>query len=312
MIIADAHQDHCVIGNFSKKLLRDLKKQTSLELLKKSDINLFFYSIYANPREKEVNQRIGKAIKTAKKELKKYEIVLVRNRSDIGKIKQKVKKTFAILHIEGLYGIKKEADIKYLNRWFSLGVRSFGLAWNEDNSLGGGCDGNPKKGLTKLGKSVIRFLNKKGAIIDLSHTNHKTFFDIMNAIKTPVVVTHANAFDICKSKRNLKKDQIQKIKEKKGFMGVIFSSKLVSKKKNAEIKDLIVHIDYLKNLIGDDNLGLGSDFGGNRSGSVRGLENVFNINNLFEALRQKKYPQAQIKKIAGGNILKTIKKILPP
>lgn len=311
MIIIDAHQDQKVIGNFPKDLLDNLKKQTSLSLLKKSGINLFFYSIYADSKEKNVNKKIKEAILKAKKEFKKYKIVLVKNKSDIQKIKNGSKQPFVILHIEGLNGIREETDIKYLREWFFLGVRSFGLVWSEGNLLGGGSNENSNRGLTELGKKVVNFLENKKAIIDFSHTNYKTFFDIAKISKKPIIVTHGNAFDICRTGRNFKKDQIIEISKRRGFLGVVFSSKLVSKRKDVGVKDLIAHINYFKKNAGLNFVGIGSDLGGIRSRVVKGVENVCCLNNFFVALKQEGYNQKEIECIAGKNILRVLERILP-
>lgn len=311
MIIVDTHQDQKAIGSFPKSLLKDLRKQSSLKMLKKSGIKLFFYSIFSHPDTRGVNLKIEKAINIALKELKENGIILVKNKADIKKINKNDKKIFAILHIEGLYGITKETDINFLDRWFKLGVRSFGLIWKRDNFLGGGDSGTQKKGLTELGENVIRFLNEKKAIIDLAHANYKTFFDVMGKSKITAIVTHSNAFDLCRVKRNLKKDQILEIKKKNSYIGIFFGKKNISRKKIVNIDDLINQIDYFKKIIGINYLGIGSDLGGITSGVTEGLESVFCIDNLFERLKKHGYNKNEIEKIAGKNILKVLRKILP-
>ena len=141
-------------------------------------------------------------------------------------------------------------------------------------NFGGGAKGDKTRGLTELGKELVKRLVEKEIAIDLSHTNEKTFYDITEicsklkekGLKPKVFASHSNAKNICNHPRNLSDEQILKIKELDGIVGVVGVkpfcikeqkfSKLNTKYQVAYIK----HIKYIANLLGGiENIGVSSD-----------------------------------------------------
>ena len=139
-------------------------------------------------------------------------------------------------------------------------------------NLDGGAKGNKKRGLTKEGENLVKKLVDKSITIDLSHSNEKTFYDICNiclklkqkGCKPKVIASHSNVKKICNHQRNLTDEQIKKIKELGGTIGVVGVKIFCDEKENMQDKyykqKYIEHIKYIKNLLGSvKNIGVSSD-----------------------------------------------------
>ena len=72
------------------------------------------------------------------------------------------------------------------------------------------------------------------------------------------------------------------------------------------INDLVDHIDYIVKLVGDDYVGIGSDYDG-ISALPKGLEDVTTYPKITEALLERGYSKKSIRKILGGNVLRVMK-----
>lgn len=176
-----------------------------------------------------------------------------------------------IFGIEGLDYLEKIDDIDIL---YSLGLRSTNPVWNNKNKFGGGIKATKTYGLTALGEKLIHKLIEKGIAIDLSHSNEKTFWDIIKLCrkykkegKSPIVfVSHSNAKTICNVPRNLTDKQILAIKELGGVIGVVSIKRfcintvdVCNHFLNFEQK-YIDNINYIRNLLGNvDNISVATD-----------------------------------------------------
>lgn len=170
-----------------------------------------------------------------------------------------------IYGIEGLDYLEKIEDIDTL---YKLGVHSVNIVWNNKNKFGGGTRTDNIYGLTNLGEELIEKLVKTGIAIDLSHTNEKTFYDIIEKAKqlkksgyTPkIFVSHSNCKNICDVKRNLTDEQIIKIKEMNGIIGIVEYKGFVSNNLENHEKYYLKHINHIKNLLdGIDNIAVSTD-----------------------------------------------------
>lgn len=165
-----------------------------------------------------------------------------------------------IMSIEGCDYV----EIKDLDKLYELGLRAILPVWNEENKYGSGNRSN--KGLTFEGKKFILRAIELGIGIDLSHANVNTFNDIIEVAKLakeeglePIIyASHSNVYNLCERDRNLTDEQLLKIKELDGIVGVFSHRNFIytdSLKNNINneivIKKYVEHINYLKNLFGD-------------------------------------------------------------
>ena len=204
------------------------------------------------------------------------------------------------------------------------------------------------KGLNDFGRRVIRQLNDLGVLVDVSHSGEQTFYDVLHTSTKPVIASHSSVYAICPHFRNLKDDQIRALAKKGGVMFINFyPSYLVkgfddiyqrARKRATEIQDslkksgstkkfdrsayimskisgiypdvktVVDHIDYVVKLVGDDYVGLGSDFDGIPI-APHGLRDVSKMPAITTELLRRGYSETSIKKILGGNFMRVFKAV---
>ncbi len=200
-------------------------------------------------------------------------------------IPNNIKYTFGI---EGLDYLKRIGDMEEL---YKLGVRSVNPVWNNHNKFGTGVRPikiiNKEKGLTKLGKKLIKKLIKLGIAIDVSHADEETFWDIIEEcekltkghehiglkksgktsylynrkIKPKIFASHSNCKAICDVPRNLTDKQIKAIANLGGIIGIVSVKDFCSKDSNANFEEqYIKHILHIKDILKNvDNIALATD-----------------------------------------------------
>ena len=261
-----------------------------------------------------------------KDELKIENIDIIKNLVEVNEIIKKQnlipENTKYVYGIEGLDYLNEISDI---DKIYDLGVRSVNIVWNNDNKFGGGAKGNKNTGLTKLGEELIKKLVDVGIAIDLSHTNEKTFYNIIslcNKLKkegktVKVFASHSNIKNICNHVRNLSDKQILKIKELGGIIGVvnvklfcIEEEKFNNNRKKYE-NAYIEHIKYLKKMLkGVDNIAISTDDMTYYKTSIRYYKhfNVFKQENmkhrLEKLLLKNGFTKEEIEKILYKNAQK--------
>ena len=135
------------------------------------------------------------------------------------------------------------------------------LSWNEQNDLSTGTKGDPNRGLTELGKKAVRKLHDKHMLVDVSHTNERTFWDMAKVGGGPLMASHSNARALADVVRNLTDCQLLEIRDTNGIVGLNSFNMLVDKDvKEQTVDGLIRHADYIANKIGVEHLAFGFDF----------------------------------------------------
>lgn len=161
-----------------------------------------------------------------------------------------------IVGIEGCDYITP-SDLEYFYNQFHL--RSIIPVWNHENQYGSG--NRTEKGLTKLGEELINKAIELGIIIDVSHANEKTFYDILDVysknknLNKVLMASHSNVRNLCDKQRNLFDNQLKRLNEENGYIGIFSNCSFVfenfkDKPYEYRIQKYIEHIDYLINVIG--------------------------------------------------------------
>lgn len=219
-----------------------------------------------------------------------------------------IKKRNFILGIEGLGPLRSLSDIKLLK---DAGIKIVTLTWNDENKIATGTYQNKKRGLTDFGKLLLTELKKENIILDLSHLNVKSFYDVMRFYDGKMIVSHSNVRRLKNNERNLTDNQLRILKSKNILVGVNTYHKFVGK----DINDYIKIINYLKNIIGLDKICLGLDFdyylsNASSNGSIKGLQKPGDLNNLYNSLIKEKYSREEIKNIFYKNAINFFKSTL--
>lgn len=80
-------------------------------------------------------------------------------------------------------------------------------------------------------------------------------------------------------------------------------------KPETRIEQVVAQIDHAVKLLGEDHVGIGSDFDGVGGALPVGLKSVADYPNLIEALRQRGYSDERLRKILGGNLLRVWREV---
>jgi membrane dipeptidase len=217
-----------------------------------------------------------------------------------------------VLHIEGAEAIDENFDV--LNVLHAAGLRSLGPVWSRPNAFGYGvpfrCPSSPDTGpgLTDLGKALVAECNRLRIMIDLSHLNEKGFWDVAALSNAPLVATHSNAHAISPHSRNLTDKQLAAIRETGGMVGVNYAVSFLrqdgKQDRNTPAQMIVDHAAYLIEHLGEDGVGLGSDFDGAMIPAELG--NAAGLQILVEAMEQRQFGKALIEKVCFRNWLRVL------
>ena len=186
-------------------------------------------------------------------------------------------------------------------------VRMIALTWNFENEIGHPAKNGPEGGLKPFGLSLVREMNRKGVLCDVSHLNEAGFWDVIEHSTLPPVASHSNARALCEHTRNLTGAQIRAVIEKKGYIGVNFYSAFLANGRAATLEDVYRHVDAILQLGGEDVVGFGSDFDG-IDAWPEGLANPADFPALLNFLAARGgYAPEVLEKIAGGNLFRVLK-----
>ncbi|WP_010648011.1 dipeptidase [Oceanobacillus massiliensis] len=221
-------------------------------------------------------------------------------------------KTAAIPSIEGGYSFDETNAIGLLHQYYDLGVKAVGFNWNYSNALSEGANevyNDPAKtpshgGLTELGEQVAAEMNKLGMIIDVSHMAESAFWDVIETTEAPIMATHSGVKSLHDHQRNLSDEQLKALAENGGVVGIVFYPEFLTGTGQANVKDVVDHIDYAVNLIGVDHVALGSDFDG--SGMPADIKDVTDLPKITNELIDRGYSNEDIEKILGKNTLRLL------
>lgn len=210
----------------------------------------------------------------------------------------------AVLSLEGGEGIY---SLSALRNYYRLGVRIIALTWNFPNHLASGAaQTDASRGLTEFGRDVVREMDRLGIFTDVSHLNDKSFYDVAEVTRLPILATHSNSRAVCRSRavcpveRNLTDEQFEIIKNSGGCVGINFCPDFLNESGRADIDDIVKHIDHFMELGGEDNIGIGADFDGVSCLPV-GIAGVQDVYKVFDRLRDMGYSDGQIEKISHKN-----------
>ncbi len=303
--------------------ISDVFKKVHLERFNKGEINGGIFVIWVDPPyDNEPQKRFFEIIEHAA-------IEIMENR-DIFKIVKKAKdfdiavnssKMPIIIGIEGLSALGSNFNL--LNLLYMFGVRHASLTWNEENKFATGVNGSPNRGLTKQGVQAVKKIEELGMILDVSHLNEKSFWDVYKYSTKPFIASHSNCRSLCDVPRNLRDEQLKAIAEKGGLVGVnAFREFVHVEKDKQDIEHLADHIDHMVEVMGIDHVGFGFDFfdyleddsinsfAGSGDIGVKGIEDTTKAKNIIKIMEKRGYSKEDIEKISYKNFYRIINQIL--
>ncbi|RYD55744.1 MAG: peptidase M19 [Sphingomonadales bacterium] len=208
-----------------------------------------------------------------------------------------------MLSIEGLQDI--EGQLGNLDKLYDAGFRMAGLAHFFDNDVAGSMHGVRKGGLTPLGLAVLRRMEQRGMIVDIAHSSHASVAQILSMAKRPVVSSHGGVQATCKVNRNLTDDEIRGVARTGGVIGIGYWDAAICGTSPAHVVRAIAHV---RDLVGIDHVGLGSDY----DGAVTTSFDSSQLAVITQALVDAGFTTDDIRKVMGGNILRVIRAGMVP
>ena len=175
-------------------------------------------------------------------------------------------KTAALLTIEN--GIHLD-DIELIDEIAQDGVKMVTLTWNAANAIAHGSAAHG--GLTSYGREAMRALEDHRIVIDVSHLNDESFWDVARAARRPFAASHSNSRSVCGNRRNLTDDQFRAILDAGGVVGINYYRGFVSNRAKGfsapadgevTFDELAAHVEHFLDLGGEGAIALGSDFDG--------------------------------------------------
>jgi membrane dipeptidase len=222
--------------------------------------------------------------------------------------------------------------LPFVQIYHELGLRIVQLTYNTATSVGSGCYESHDGGLTDFGRELVDEFNRLGILIDLSHVGAKTAADTIAYSKRPVAYTHCLPAALKAHPRNKSDAQLRAIADRGGFVGVTMFPPFLKRGAEATLDDIVEAIDYVVNIVGEDQVGIGTDFTQGHGeeffryithdkGYGRKLTDFGEIimpadfcrlehfPNLTAALQRNRWPEERIRKVMGANWLKFLAQI---
>lgn len=255
-------------------------------------------------------------------------------------------KIASLIGMEGGQSIGNSLQV--LRQMYELGARYMTITHARTLDWADAATDAPKhNGLNGFGEEVIREMNWLGMMVDLSHVSAPTMRDAIRVSTAPVIFSHSSAMGLNSHPRNVPDDVLDMLKENNGIVMVTYIPAFVKEElhehisnRNAErarldyfytgqpdlvsekmrawdtqnpapvatLETVADHIDYIRDRIGIDYIGIGGDYDGIPL-LPEGLKDVSTYPDLFAELLFRGYSEDDLKKIAGLNALRVMRAV---
>lgn len=224
---------------------------------------------------------------------------MIKSADDVKRVYQEGKIACSI-GVEGLHMAGNPIGI--IRAFNTLGVRYCTLTHVCNNAF---ADSSTSKigpvhgGLSRLGRSAIKEMNRLGKIIDASHASEDCARQVLELSRAPIMFSHSNVKSVFDCPRNVPDDILDRIRDCGGVICVTFVPEHVaSRRKEAKMHMVLDHLFYIADRIRWDLVGLGSDFDGIAS-VIPGLEDVRCYPTLMQAILDQGATEQQSRKVIG-------------
>ncbi|MBB4658397.1 dipeptidase [Parvularcula dongshanensis] len=247
-----------------------------------------------------------------------------------------------LMSIENSYPLGE--SVFGLEGFHRRGVRMVGPVHFRDNQFAGSATGESGKGLTPLGFELVAEANRLGMIVDASHASDAAFDDMLEASRTPIILSHSGARAIYDHPRNIDDDRLRKLAAAGGLIqvnayggyladlpetperdaalealgegpGATIEDEATRARRRAEIdaayprpyasfEDFTAQLLHILAVVGPDHVGIGADWDG--GGGVDEMRDVSDLPMITERLLEEGYTPEEIEKIWGGNLLRLL------
>ena len=252
----------------------------------------------------------------------------------------------SLIGMEGGYSI--DDSLGLLREFHDAGARYMTLTHSTTTTWADSATDAPKwGGLNPFGEEVVREMNRLGMMVDLSHVSEETMLDAMRVSDAPVIFSHSSARAVTDHARNVPDAVLRMMPEDGGVVMVTFVPGFISEpvrawgaaraaeearlkslnpgdpdavtgglrtwmaanvQPRATLDDVVAHVQHVRDVAGIDHVGLGGDFDG-VSSLPDGVESVAAYPRILSALMARGWTEADIRKLAGGNVLRVMRAV---
>ncbi len=152
-----------------------------------------------------------------------------------------------------------EDDIGLIEILHTLGARFMQLTYNNQSLLATGCYEAEDGGLTRMGKEVIREMNRVGLVVDMSHSGDRSTIEAAEHSERPIAITHANPHAWQPALRNKRHEVIKAVVDKGGMLGFSLYPHHLKDKSACTLQSFCEMIARAAETYGAEHLGIGSD-----------------------------------------------------
>lgn len=202
--------------------------------------------------------------------------------------------------------------------WYERGLRLVGLAWDDTRYAAGAWRGSG--GLTDDGYRLLEVMADLGLVLDLTHMSEEATLQALDRYEGSIVATHSNARALVPGQRQLSDDQIRRLGERDGVVGVVLYNVFLRSghhkggaKEDVTLDHVVAHIDHVCQVLGDaKHVGIGSDLDGG-FGAVdvpAELDSVADLPLVVDRLRDRGYEEEDVANVMGGNWLNVLRRTL--
>ena len=161
-----------------------------------------------------------------------------------------------------------EADIDLVEIVHTLGARFMQLSYNNQSLLATGCYEAEDPGITRMGKEVIREMNRVGLVIDMSHSADRSTIEAAELSERPIAITHANPHVWQPALRNKRDDVIRAVVDNGGMMGFSLYPHHLKHKSECTLESFCQMAFDAAETYGVEHFGIGSDLCQNQPDSI--------------------------------------------
>ena len=162
---------------------------------------------------------------------------------------------------------------------------------------------DPAIRLTEDGRALIGEMNRLGVLVDLTHLVEPAFWDVMAVLDGPVLISHGGVRRQTDSVRYPSDEQIRAVGRTGGLVAAS-PAPLGPSQEQAGLALLLDTVDVLVSLVGDDHVGVGTDFLDQEGSDSAGFTNIGDMPRVVRGLRGRGYGEPSIQRILGGNFLR--------
>jgi microsomal dipeptidase-like Zn-dependent dipeptidase len=152
-----------------------------------------------------------------------------------------------------------EDDIGLVEILHDLGARFMQLTYNNQSLLATGCYEDEDTGLTRMGKQVVREMNRVGLVVDMSHSADRSTIEAADFSERPIAITHANPHAWQPALRNKRDEVIRAVTSNGGMLGFSLYPHHLKGKSACTLASFCQMIADTAEKFGAEHLGIGSD-----------------------------------------------------